>query len=126
MLDYIGFAVSVLAGIFTGMGLGGGTILMLYLVTFKNMDQRVAQGVILLFFIPSALISIFIQIKNKSLRLDKLSVIACGIFGAIIGSILAQIIDTHFLKIAFGMISVYFGLHYFFSKTKTKMQWLLH
>ncbi|MDE7100907.1 MAG: hypothetical protein K2O05_03535, partial [Anaeroplasmataceae bacterium] len=57
--------VGLLAGVTASMGLGGGFILMIYLTTIAGIDQIDAQGINLIFFLPIALISIIMHIKNK-------------------------------------------------------------
>ena len=63
------FLASLLSGICASMGLGGGSILILFLTLFLNVDRIVAGGVNLMFFIPVALVSVFMSIKNKSYKL---------------------------------------------------------
>ena len=42
-----------LSGVIGAMGLGGGGVLIIYLTLFLGMEQGIAQGVNLIFFIPS-------------------------------------------------------------------------
>ena len=62
MLEII---IGILAGIFTGLGLGGGSVLILFLTLFLNLEQHIAQATNLLFFIPSALVCIILNTKRK-------------------------------------------------------------
>ena len=64
MYIFLGF----IAGMFTGLGLGGGSILALLLTLFFNVNQHLAQSTNIIFFIPSAIISIIINIKNKNIK----------------------------------------------------------
>ena len=43
-----------LTGVLSGFGVGGGTLLLIYLTTFAGMEQSQAQGINLLYFLPSA------------------------------------------------------------------------
>ena len=66
------------------------------------------QGINLIFFIPTALIAIFINLKRKNIGL-KLSVIITflGIIGAIIGSEIAfRISDEMLRKIFLSFLSI--------------------
>lgn len=65
MLDVI---IGVTSGIVSGMGMGGGTILILCLVLFLGKDQHIAQGANLVFFIPTSIVSIFMNIKQKLIK----------------------------------------------------------
>ena len=62
MLEII---IGILAGIFTGLGMGGGSVLILFLTLFLNLEQHIAQATNLLFFVPSALVCIIINTKRK-------------------------------------------------------------
>ena len=59
------FLIGVVSGIVSGMGIGGGAILIPALVIFIKPEQHVAQSVNLLFFIPTAIVALIIHIKNK-------------------------------------------------------------
>ena len=77
----------IIAGTVTGLGMGGGTILILLLSVFMGLDQHVAQATNLVFFIPTSLAAIFTNIKQKNIdsRLA-LSISFYGIIGAIVRS----------------------------------------
>ena len=49
------------AALVTSLGMGGGAVLLLYLTAVKGMDQLEAQGLNLLFFIPVAVVSLWIS-----------------------------------------------------------------
>ena len=55
------FLAALVSGICASMGLGGGSILILFLTFFLGVDRIVAGGVNLLFFIPVALVSVFMK-----------------------------------------------------------------
>lgn len=52
------------SGVISGMGIGGGAILIPALVFFLGMDQHGAQAINLVFFIPTAVIALIIHIRN--------------------------------------------------------------
>ena len=60
--------IGLIAGIIGGMGMGGGTVLILLLTMFANIEQHVAQGSNVVFFIPTAIAAIFVFIKNKNIH----------------------------------------------------------
>ena len=51
----------LVSGIISGMGIGGGIILIPILTIFLGFDQKVAQGITLLYFIPTAIFSLIIN-----------------------------------------------------------------
>lgn len=94
----------VLSGIVTALGMGGGTVLILLFGLFTEIEQHVIQGVNLIVFIPTALISILLNLKEKSINLKLAkSVIISGIFGAILGSFLSFKFSNVLLKKIFGI-----------------------
>ena len=56
--------VGLLAGIISGMGIGGGTILIPALVMLTDISQQGLQGINLVFFIPTAIIALITHFKN--------------------------------------------------------------
>ena len=88
--------MNILVGILTGatasMGLGGGFILLVYLSVFTEIPQDIAQGINLLFFLPIALLSLVIHIKNKLTDLKLVGkYLILGLPCAIAGSYVAGI-----------------------------------
>ena len=82
----IGFA----SGIISGMGIGGGTLLIPALVFIIGTNQQVAQSINLLVFIPSAAAALFVHARKRNIEkglLFKLAVTGCA--GAVIGSLVA-------------------------------------
>ena len=62
----IGFIiVGFFSGIISGMGIGGGTILIPAITILWGVDQKVAQITNLIYFIPTASIALILHIKNK-------------------------------------------------------------
>ena len=51
----------IISGIVSGLGMGGGTILILIFTIFLNIEQHIAQATNLIFFIPTAIIAIYIN-----------------------------------------------------------------
>ena len=49
--------------------MGGGTVLILLLSMFADVEQHIAQGTNVIFFVPTAIAAIFIFIKIKILNL---------------------------------------------------------
>ena len=111
--------VSVLSGIISGMGIGGGTVLIPALIILFNISQHVAQGVNLISFIPTASVAVITHIKNRNI-LGKLSIllISGGLLGAVIGSILASSISSPVLRKLFGIFLFIMGIYEITSKSK--------
>ena len=58
--------IGIFAGIFSGIGMGGGTILIFLLTIFAEMEQHIAQATNLIYFIPTAISAIIVNYKNKN------------------------------------------------------------
>lgn len=55
------------AAVISAWGVGGGTLLLLVMTLFLGVDQRTAQGINLLFFLPTALSALLCHRKNGCL-----------------------------------------------------------
>jgi uncharacterized membrane protein YfcA len=115
------FLIGLISGIISGMGIGGGAILIPALVLFVNPGQHTAQSVNLLFFIPTAVIALIIHIRNKRVDLKMaLPIIISGLGGAILGSRLAFSLAGSSLKKWFGVFLLAMGIYEMFRKGKHK------
>lgn len=115
------FIIGLASGIVGGMGIGGGTILIPALVIFIKPEQHVAQGVNLLFFIPTAIVAIFIHFKNK--RIDyktAIPITLSGLIGAYMGANLAIALSGLALRKSFGVFLLIIGFYEMFRKVKPK------
>ena len=104
------------------MGLGGGFILIVWLTMFAETEQKAAQGVNVLFFLPIALIALIMHLKNG--LVNKALVKRCalgGIIGAILGTLGSQIVAGGLLRKLFALFLLAFGLREMFSKAKPEM-----
>lgn len=107
----------LLSGIIASMGMGGGAVLLIYLNLFAGMPQLNAQGINLIFFIPTAIFSLAIYIKNKEIKFKKVLPIAgLGLLGAALGLYLTTVIEAHLLTKIFGGFLCIIGLKEIFSK----------
>lgn len=109
----------VVSGIVSGLGMGGGTILILIYTVFLNVEQHIAQATNLIFFIPTAIIAIYINKKQKLLDLKTGMIIGIsGIFGAIIGAFISNKLNSNNLKRVFGIFLVIITIHEIYSYVK--------
>ena len=112
---------ALLAGLFSGiiasMGMGGGAVLLIYLNLFTDTPILAAQGINLIFFIPTAVFSLIIYIKNKAIKWKTVwPIAALGLVGSGLGLFLTTIIDASLLTKIFGAFLVVIALKEFFSK----------
>ncbi|MBQ8170577.1 MAG: sulfite exporter TauE/SafE family protein [Oscillospiraceae bacterium] len=103
--------VGFLTGIIASMGLGGGFVLMIWLTLFAGVQQKTAQGINLVFFLPIALLSLIMHIKgglvNKTLVKKY---IFGGIAGAILGTLASQIVAGELLRKLYAIFLLAIGI----------------
>ena len=112
--------IGAVTGVLSGFGVGGGTLLLLWMTAVEGMRQSQAGGINLLYFITCALPAIFGHIKNG--LIEKKAVFWCALFGVpacIIGALLAAGMDTGLLKRLFGAFILAVGIKELFYRRKT-------
>lgn len=96
--------IGIISGFVSGMGMGGGTILILCLSMFLGIEQHVAQATNLVFFIPTSIVAIIINIKQKYVDFKiAIPITISGIIGSVIGAICSSKTDVKMLKRYFGI-----------------------
>ncbi|MCL2198208.1 MAG: sulfite exporter TauE/SafE family protein [Defluviitaleaceae bacterium] len=96
--------VGLLSGIVSGMGIGGGAILIPALTLFMDIGQQKAQNINLLYFIPTAIIALFVHKKNNNIeKKGLLPLILWALPGAVAGAIIAVNIDANYLRKGFAI-----------------------
>ena len=103
--------VGTALGFLSGLGIGGGSLLVVWLTMVLNTDPLTARGVNLLFFIPSAVVAILIRCKEKKFHLRSvLPAIATGCVAAAVFSWISTVLDVVLLKKLFGGILIAAGI----------------
>ena len=104
--------IGFISGIVSGTGMGGGTILIVLLTFMLGIEQHVAQATNLIFFIPTSIIAIIVNLKNKNIELKTATVVSIfGILGAIIGANISTHIQVNLLKKCFGIFLLLISIH---------------
>jgi len=114
-------AAALLAGFISGMlgalGLGGGSVLILYLTLVVGLEQAQAQGINLVFFVPCALLAVICYARKGLLaRPLWLPGALWGLLGALVGSWLSGMIGSDALQKLFGILLLLFGLKEIFHR----------
>lgn len=113
------FLIGLISGIVSGMGIGGGAILIPALVIFVKPGQHIAQSVNLIYFIPTAIIALIVHIKNRQIDFTMaLPIIVTGLAGAYIGSKLAVSLPGPVLRKLFGVFLFGIGIYEMVRKGK--------
>lgn len=120
-----GYIISVLAGFLAGvagaMGLGGGSVLLIYLTVFAGVEQLSAQGINLIFFIPIALTAVIIYSRKGIIKFKQIiPIIIAGMFASITVGYFVKFLDTGLLRKIFGGFVLVYGIIQLFTKNKTE------
>ena len=98
-------------GTLSGLGVGGGTLLVLWLTLVLHMDQQQARIINLLFFIPCAVICTLIRKKQGAVNIKELLPgILAGCISAAVFSLIGRKLDLSILKKLFGILLLLTGV----------------
>lgn len=113
--------VSTLLGFLAGIGVGGGSLLIMWLTLILQMPYPQARILNLLFFLPSAMVATVFRWKQGTLEVKKiLPAILTGCAAAAAFSFLSNHLDVTMLKKAFGILLLITGIRELLYKPKRK------
>ena len=106
-------------GVLSSWGVGGGTLLLVCMNLFLGVEHREAQAINLLFFLPTAGISLFFHRKNGFLDKEVWRQAAIpGTIASLAGALLATAVDVSLLRRPFGVFLLYSGASMLLSARK--------
>lgn len=112
-----GGLAGLLCGILSGLGIGGGSLLMVWMTAILSMEQRMAQAINLLFFLPSATFSLIFHIKQRQIEWKiAIPAILTGTLMAGMAAWIGQSMQPDLLRKLFGGFLLFVGIS----------QWLPH
>ena len=118
---YVILPIAVLLGFLSGLGTGGGSLLILWLTLVLDMPQAEARSINLMFFIPSALIACIFRWKQGSL--DFKTVLPAIVAGCAAAGICGWFFADHnsmLLRKIFGILLVFTGIRELFYKKTSR------
>lgn len=99
------------AGVLSAWGVGGGTLLLLVMTLLLGVDQRTAQAVNLLFFLPTAASALFCHAKSGCLDRPVLrAAVPWAVAAAAAGAWMAAAADPEVLRRPFGVYLLLSGV----------------
>jgi len=117
----IPFLCGLGAGTISAWGVGGGTLLLLVMTLFLGVDQRSAQAINLLFFLPTALSALICHAKGGYLDKSTLkAAIPMAITAALLGAWAATAMDVELLRKPFGVYLLASGVSLILPKKEKK------
>ena len=103
--------IGFFSGILSGMGVGGGMLLIPALRIFLDINQQSAQRINLFCFIPSALCALIVHIKKKNIDFrSALPIIITGVPFSLLGAFICVNISSKLLGRLFGIFIFIFGI----------------
>lgn len=108
---------AAVCGFLSGLGIGGGSLLMVWLTAVAGVSQTAARGINLLYFLPTAGAALIFHGKNRFVDWRSACwAILGGVVLAAIGAWAGSQIDTGLLRKLFGVFLLFVG----FSELRTK------
>ena len=99
----IPFLCGLGASVVSAWGVGGGTLLLLVMTLFLGVDQRTAQGVNLLFFLPTAAGALVCHARSGCLDKPTLkAAVPVAVAAALAGAWISNAVDVEVLRRPFG------------------------
>ena len=99
------------ASVISAWGVGGGTLLLLVMTLFLGVDQRTAQGVNLLCFLPTAASALVCHWRGGYLDKPTLkNAVPWAVLAALLGAWVATTLDVEVLRKPFGIYLLLSGV----------------
>ena len=116
---FFAFLFGSLLGFLSGLGVGGGSLLILWLTLVLNVSHETARIINLLFFIPSAIIATFFRWKQGAIDLKKfIPAVAGGLISAGIFSVISRQLDMSIVRKLFGILLLLTGIRELFYRPR--------
>ena len=104
-------------GVLSGFGVGGGSLLLVWLTAFAGLPQDQAQGINLLYFLPAAGAALPAHIKNGYVDGGTvLPAVLAGLAGTALAAWIATGLEVELLRRCFGGFLLVIGLRELFAK----------
>lgn len=103
--------IGIVLGFLAGLGVGGGSLLMLWLTAIIGMEHPQARSINLLFFLPCALVSTLFRWKQGAIQIKTVfPAIITGCLCALAGTWLGGQLHLELLKKLFGGMLIFCGI----------------
>ena len=116
----IDFLVSCGVALLSGLGVGSGGLLVVFLTEYRDVGQLFAQGVNLIFFIFSSGASTAVNLRARNICYGAVTVMSVGgTVGAIVGALVASMLNPDLLRIGFGVMLLVGGVPSFIKSVRS-------
>lgn len=108
-------------GFLSGLGVGGGNLLILWLTLIQGVDDSTARSINLLFFLPSAVIACLFNWKRGTVHPKTiLPALLSGGLSALLGNYLSRRMDTQLLRRLYGFLLIFTGIRELLYRPKNR------
>ena len=98
-------------GVLSAFGVGGGSLLLIYMTSFAGLSQTAAQGINLLYYVAAASPSLLFHLRHGLVEKKGGAIALClGIPGCAAGALLARWIEPQLLRRLFGFLMIAVGV----------------
>ena len=117
----VALIVGTVLGFLTGLGVGGGSLLILWLTLVLEMPQTAARGINLLFFLPTAISALLCHWREGYLDVPTWkAAVPVAVPAALAGAWIATAVDVDLLRRPFGIYLLLSGLSLIFPQKDHK------
>ena len=111
--------IAAACGFLSGLGIGGGSLLMVWLTAAAAVPQQEARAINLLYFLPAAAVSVFFHSRSRCVNWNQIGwAILGGVLAAVAGILLSRQISTDLLRKGFGVLLLIVGAVELFRKAQ--------
>lgn len=115
----IALLLGAATGVLSGLGGGGGTILIIFMTLFMNTPQLEAQGINLLYFICAGIPAAYMYKKSGQVNVrNSIAAITAGGLCAAVSSLIASKINVGTLRTCFGVLLLVLGVRELFCSAR--------
>lgn len=115
----ISFIASAFFGILSGWGVGGGTLLIVFMTAIQGLSDTEARGINLFYFLPTSLGALYSHIKEKLIHKTAfISSASAGVIFAVLTALLSNRLSPELLKKLFGIFLLFIGIRELFKKAQ--------
>jgi uncharacterized membrane protein YfcA len=122
MSFWVACAAGLVCGVISGFGIGGGSLLMVWMTAVEGLAQHTAQGINLLYFLPTAAAALVLHVKNRYVKWAV--VLPAAISGSVVSALTALLaagLEASLLRRIFGVFLLLVGASELFCRRERRL-----
>ncbi len=116
-MSLLAVLAGLVCGVLSGFGIGGGSLLLIYMTELAGIEQAAAQGINLLYFLPTSSAALLFHFKNG--LVEKKAILWAALPGmalSALAAVAATNLASSLLRRLFGIFCVIVGVKMLFRK----------